>query len=46
MDPIAENSSNTLVGGAKVADDGIPRDGTGMMPRSPQCLILDIITRD
>lgn len=39
MDPIAENSSNTLVGGAKVAEDDIPRDGTGLMPRSPQCLV-------
>lgn len=29
MDPIAVNSSNTLVAGGKVAEDDIPRDGTG-----------------
>lgn len=29
MDPVAVNSSNTLVGGGKVAGDDIPRDGTG-----------------
>jgi hypothetical protein len=28
MDPIAVNSSNTM-GGGKVAEDDIPRDGTG-----------------
>lgn len=32
MDPVAENSSNTLVGGDKVAEDDIPRDGTGVYP--------------
>lgn len=29
MDPIAQQSSNTLVGGGKVAEDDIPKDGTG-----------------
>jgi hypothetical protein len=29
MDPIAVNSSNTLVDGGKVAGDDIPKDGTG-----------------
>jgi 1,4-alpha-glucan branching enzyme len=32
MDPIAENSTNTLVGGGKVAEDDIPKDGTGLFP--------------
>ncbi len=31
MDPIAVNSSNTLVAGGKVAEDDIPRDGTGSL---------------
>jgi len=29
MDPIALKSTNTLVGGGKVAEDDIPKDGTG-----------------
>ena len=29
MDPIAVNSTNTLVDGGKVAEDDIPKDGTG-----------------
>jgi hypothetical protein len=32
MDPVAENSTNTLVGGGKVAEDDIPKDGTGLFP--------------
>ena len=43
MDPVAENSTNTLVGGGKVADDDIPKDGTGSFPlewRCP-CLVLE-----
>jgi 1,4-alpha-glucan branching enzyme len=35
MDPIAENSSNTLVGGGKVAEDDIARDGTGVVKLDP-----------
>lgn len=32
MDPLAENSSNTLAnGGGQVANDDIPKDGTGMV---------------
>ncbi len=32
MDPIAENSSNTLAnGGGQVADNDIPKDGTGKL---------------
>jgi 1,4-alpha-glucan branching enzyme len=35
MDPIAENSSNTLAnGGGQVADSDIPKDGTGTHPNA------------
>ncbi|KAK4043609.1 alpha-glucan branching enzyme [Parachaetomium inaequale] len=35
MDPIAVNSSNTMVGGGKVAEDDIPKDGTGVLKLDP-----------
>lgn len=35
MDPIAENSSNTLVDGGQVAEDDIPKDGTGVVKLDP-----------
>lgn len=39
MDPIAVNSSNTLVDGGKVAEDDIPKDGTGSsFKKAPRCL--------
>ncbi|KAB5583374.1 glycoside hydrolase superfamily [Coniochaeta sp. 2T2.1] len=36
MDPLAENSSNTLAnGGGQVAQDDIPKDGTGVVKLDP-----------
>ncbi|KAL2133595.1 hypothetical protein VTI74DRAFT_2070 [Chaetomium olivicolor] len=35
MDPIAVNSSNSLVGGGKPAEDDIPKDGTGVLRLDP-----------
>ncbi|KAJ4307055.1 alpha-1,4-glucan branching enzyme [Collariella sp. IMI 366227] len=35
MDPIAVNSSNTLVGGGEVAQNDIPKDGTGVVKLDP-----------
>ncbi|KAL2149507.1 hypothetical protein VTH82DRAFT_8158, partial [Thermothelomyces myriococcoides] len=35
MDPIAVNSSNTLADSGKVAEDDIPRDGTGVLKLDP-----------
>ncbi|KAK3320968.1 glycoside hydrolase family 13 protein [Cercophora scortea] len=35
MDPIADNSSNTLAHGSHVANDDIPTDGTGVVKLDP-----------
>jgi 1,4-alpha-glucan branching enzyme len=42
MDPIAENSSKTLANGGQVAQDDIPKDGTGTVPHSTHLLQLAI----
>jgi 1,4-alpha-glucan branching enzyme len=46
MDPIAVNSSNTMVDGGKVAGDDIPKDGTGEKPQSSHSWTHQSLTRD